>query len=88
MQEAMFCPVYWDSAVEQSERCEQLGHGEPLPTVCCQILSVLAICLQANARMQQVIQSWEAEANYTIMLDGVMRLVEDLNGELKQSGLL
>lgn len=35
--------------------------------------------------MQQSIQSREAEANYTAIVDGVMRLVKDLNSELKQS---
>lgn len=46
------------------------------------------LCMQANARMQQVLQRREAEANHTAMLDGVMRLVNDLNVELKQSGVL
>ena len=38
--------------------------------------------------MQQVLQRREAEANHTAMLDGVMKLVKDLNDELKQSGVL
>lgn len=35
--------------------------------------------------MQQTIQSREAEANYTTIVDGVMGLVKNLNSELKQS---
>lgn len=38
--------------------------------------------------MQQIILSREAEANYATTVDGVMRLVKDLNSELKQSLLL
>lgn len=51
-------------------------------------LSACLLCLQANARMQQIIHSREAEANYTTIVDGVIRLVKDLNSELKQSLLL
>lgn len=61
--------------------------------VLCQLTSATASCkshlnMQANARMQQVLQRREAEANHTAMLDGVMRLVKDLNVELKQLGAL
>ena len=38
--------------------------------------------------MQQIVQSREAEANYAAIVDGVMRLVKDLNSELKQALLL
>lgn len=46
------------------------------------------LCMQANARMQQVLQRREADANHTAMLHGVMRLVKDLIVELKQSRVL
>lgn len=44
--------------------------------------------MQANSRMSLTISSREAEANYTVLVDDVLRLVTDLNGELKQAAML
>ena len=38
--------------------------------------------------MSLTIKSREAEANYTVLVDDVLRLVTDLNGELKQAAML
>lgn len=38
--------------------------------------------------MQQLVKSREAEANYIQITDNVLRLVTDLNDELKQSAML
>lgn len=38
--------------------------------------------------MEQVLQRREAEANHATLLEGVLRLVKELNDELKLSGAL
>ena len=43
---------------------------------------------QANSRLSQVIKSRVAEANYSVLVDDVLRLVTELNGELKQAAML
>lgn len=44
--------------------------------------------VQANLRLSQTIKSREAEANYTVLVDDVLRLVTELNGELKQAAMM
>lgn len=44
--------------------------------------------VQANSRLSQTIKSREAEANYTVLVDDVLRLVTELNGELKQAAMM
>jgi len=44
--------------------------------------------VQANSRLSQTIKSREAEANYNVLVDDVLRLVTELNGELKQAAML
>ncbi|DBA65684.1 TPA: hypothetical protein ACH3X2_002738 [Trebouxia sp. C0005] len=43
---------------------------------------------EANSRLSQVIKSRVAEANYSVLVDDVLRLVTELNGELKQAAML
>ena len=40
--------------------------------------------MQANTRLEQAIRSREAAANYPALVDSVLTLVADLNGELKK----
>ncbi len=58
----------------------------------CPLCSVSApkymLPVQANSRLSQTIKSREAEANYNVLVDDVLRLVTDLNGELKQAAML
>ena len=58
----------------------------------CQLCSVSApkcmLPVQANSRLSQTIKSKEAEANYNVLVDDVLRLVTELNGELKQAAML
>ena len=44
--------------------------------------------VQANSRLSQTIKSREAEANYNVLVDDVLRLVTELNGELKQAAMM
>ena len=44
--------------------------------------------IQASSRLSQTIKSREAEANYNVLVDDVLRLVTELNGELKQAAML
>lgn len=59
---------------------------------CCPLCSMSAVKhmlpVQANSRLSQTIKSREAEANYNVLVDDVLRLVTDLNGELKQAAML
>ena len=42
------------------------------------------LSMQANTRLEQAIRSREAAANYPALVDSVLTLVADLNGELKK----
>ena len=63
----------------------------PLSQVCllCSISApTYLLPVQANSRLSQTIKSREAEANYNVLADDVLRLVTELNDELKQAAML